>query len=95
MKIPFFNKPKYMAPQVSPVLERAAEDQTGTYINEKQRYFLVKIYDDGTPDSMAKALGALEVAKDVVKANLSAWHMKEAQRKAILTPNGNGGRHVI
>ena len=97
MKVPFFGKPnKYQAPQISPIPERAQEDQSGTYINEGKRAFVVKIFDDGTPDSLAKAIGALEIAKDVVKQTLTMWHMKEAKRKAILVPNVNGGGpHVI
>lgn len=97
MKIPFFGKKQYMAPQVSPIPERAEKEKTGTYINESKRAFVINIFDDGTEDSLAKAVGALDIAKDVVKHHMSLWHMKEAQRRAILVPNGNGkgGPHVI
>lgn len=97
MKIPFFGKKEYMAPQVSAIPERGEQEKTGTYIHEVKRAFVVKIFDDGTEDSLARAIGALDIAKDVVKQNMSLWHMKEAQRRAILVPNGNGkgGPHVI
>lgn len=91
MQIPFFNqKPQYRAPQVPPVPARKEGEETGVYVNESERCFLVRIYDTGSPHDIALALGTLRIAEDVVKQTLSSWHTREARRSAILRPsNGN------
>jgi hypothetical protein len=90
MKFPSFGKKEYSAPQIAPVPEENTTDQNGTYINEAKRQFQVKIVDTGKMEDLALALGTLEIAKDVIKQTMSAWHMKDAQRKAILVPRSNG-----
>ena len=37
---------------------------------------------DSYLEDLALAIGTLEIAKDVIKSTMSAWHMKDAQRKA-------------
>lgn len=95
MKFPFKKNP-YNEPQVAPVPEGQSMEQTGTYINEGQRQIMVKICDTGSPTDLATALGALEIAKDVIKQTLTAWHMKDRQRKGIIVPktNGQGALHA-
>lgn len=83
-----FGKPKYQAPQISPIPEGQTTDQNGTYINEAGRQIIVKIFDDGSPKALKEALGDLEIAKDVVKNTLSQWHFKDQRRSGILVPNG-------
>lgn len=94
MKVPFFNqKPEYKAPQIAPIPEGQADKQSGVLINEQGRCFRVEIFDHGTPQSLAEALGTLEIAKDVIKQQMSIWHVKEQKRAAILIPRGNGNGH--
>lgn len=98
MKFPF-GPNKYNQPQVSlapPVPEENSTEKTGTYINEQKRQIIVQIFDTGSPEFLATALGALEIAKDVVKQTLTAWHQSDRNRKGILVPkpNGNGDLHV-
>jgi hypothetical protein len=90
MKIPFFGKPQYQAPQVASVPEGQTSMNSGTFINEKERQIVVKIFDDGSPAALAIALGTLEVAKDIVKHQLTAWHDKERRVKGIIQVQGNG-----
>jgi len=90
MKIPFFGKPEYQKPQISPVPDGQSSDESGTFINEGQRQILVKIVDGGKPQDLVIALGTLQVAADIVKQTLSAWHMKDARVKGILKVHGNG-----
>ena len=90
MKFPSFGKKEYAVPQVAKVPEENSTDQNGTYINEAKRQFQVKIIDTGKMEDLALAIGTLEIAKDVIKQTMSAWHMKDAQRKAILIPRSNG-----
>ena len=90
MKFPNFGKKEYLVPQIAPVPPENSVDQNGTYINEAKRQFQVKIIDTGKMEDLALAIGTLEIAKDVIKQTMSAWHMKDAQRKAILVPRSNG-----
>lgn len=90
MKFPNFGKKEYSVPQVAPVPSENSVEQNGTYINEAKRQFQVKIIDTGKMDDLTLAIGTLEIAKDVIKATMSTWHQKDAQRKAILVPRGNG-----
>ncbi len=89
---PFFNfgKPKYQAPQVAPVPEGKSERNNAVYINEDKRCLRIDIFDNGAAWDLEMALGTLEVAKGVVANTISTWHAKEAQRKSILIPRGNG-----
>jgi hypothetical protein len=92
MKFPFGGNGgnKYQVPQVADIPERKAEDQTGTYINESERMIMIKIFDSSDPLVLAAALGTLEMAKDIVKQQLTAWHDRERRRSAILTPKLHG-----
>ena len=94
--IPKFGKKEYQEKQVAPVPEGQNASQSGTFINESQRQILVKIVDDGNPSALAIALGTLEIATDIVKRQLSEWHMKDNKHKTIITPAPiqNGGLHV-
>lgn len=95
MKVPFFKqKPEYAAPQVAPIPEDQATKQSGVLINEQGRCFRVEIVDHGTPESLAMALGNLEIAKDVIKQQMSVWHSRDQRRAAILVPRGNGNGHA-
>ena len=98
MKIPFFGKTKYQAPQISPVPEGQAATMSGTYINEERREILVRIFDGGKPEDLALAIGTIRIAEDIIKQTISLWHTKEQRRSALLVPcgtNGKGGPHVI
>ena len=90
MKFPNFGKKEYSVPQIAPIPAENSVDQNGTYINEAKRQFQVKIIDTGKMEDLALAIGTLEIAKDVIKQTMSAWHMKDAQRKAVLIPRSNG-----
>lgn len=94
--IPRFGKPPYQAPQVAPIPEGRDKQTNGVYINEATRAIRIDIFDSGVPGTLENAVGTLELAKDVVKAKISEWHIKEQRRSAILTPkiDGNGGFHV-
>lgn len=85
-----FGKDKYARPQISPVPEGQKEKMSGTMINESARQIRVEIFDCGTPEDLLKALGHLEIAKDIVKQTLSVWHEKDRRVKGIITPPGNG-----
>jgi len=89
-RIPRFGKPEYQAPQTPPVPQGQTSEESGTFINEKERQILVKIVDGGKPQDLAIALGTLQVAADIVKQTLSVWHMKDARSKGILKIQGNG-----
>lgn len=92
MKVPFFGKPEYQAPQVSSVPPGQKSENSGTYVNEERREIMVRIFDDGTPKALSLALGELAIASDVIKQTISDWHMKEARKKAILVPRGLNGK---
>ena len=90
MKFPQFGKKEYAAPQVSSVPEGQGSDMSGTFINEGQRQILVKLCDGGKPEDLQMALGTLEIAKDIVKQTLTAWHQKDARTKGLIKVTGNG-----
>ena len=84
-----YNQPKPIDPPPVPTEEHPRRN--GVFINEKERSIQVVIYENGE-QSMGMALGSLEMAKDVVKQQLTAWHMREKQRTGILVPS-NGRAH--
>lgn len=90
----FIPKPGYRVVPPPPIPERKEEERTGTYVNESGRAILVKLYDDGTPDGLARLLGELELAKDVVKSQISNWHVREEASKKLtsgtIVPKVNG-----
>ncbi len=88
-----FGKEKYAAPQVSPIPEGQSSQESGTLINEAKRQIQVLLFDDGSPAALAIALGTLEVAKDIVKHQLSAWHDKDRKVKGIIIPHVEGNGH--
>ena len=85
-----FGKPEYQAPKVSPVPDGQSSQGSGTMINESTRQIQVIIFDGGRPEDLAIALGTLEIAKDVVKHQISAWHEKDRRLKGIISVGGNG-----
>lgn len=92
-KIFNFGKPQYQAPQIAPIPDDQDKKTSGVLINEQGRCFRVEIFDHGTPQSLAEALGTLEIAKDVIKQQMSIWHVKEQKRSGLLVPGGNGNGH--
>ena len=65
--------------------------RNGIFVNEKDRSLQIILYQNGE-QSLGMALGSLEMAKDMVKQQLTAWHMREQKRPSILVP-GNGRSH--
>lgn len=91
---PFWKKNPYNQPHPidpPPVPTEEHPRRNGIFINEKERSIQVVIYENGE-QSMGMALGSLEMAKDVVKQQLTAWHMREKPRTGILVPS-NGRAH--
>ncbi len=90
MKMPFFKPNKYNVPQVAPVPADNEAVANGVYINEARRCFRIDIFDKGTPGTLESALGTLEIAKDILKHQIPAWHAKQQAQRGILVPKGNG-----
>lgn len=90
MKFPF-PKNKYTESQAElcpPVPDGQTTDKNGTYISDKDRQFVIKIFDSGRPQDLALALGTLDIAADVIKNQMSRWHQADANRKpsGIIVP---------
>ena len=83
------SQPPPIEPPPSPTDEHPRRN--GIFLNEKDRSIQVIIYENGE-QSLPMALGSLEMAKDVVKQQLTAWHIRETRRPGILVP-GNGKVH--
>jgi hypothetical protein len=86
-----FRPNKYNVPQpkveICPaVSEGQTSDNNGTYVSDKDRQFVVKIYDGGKPSDLAVALGTLEIAADIIKNQMSRWHQADANRSGIIVP---------
>ena len=96
MKNPFkpngYNAPA--PPPIAAVPEHQSSAMNGTYISERDRQFVVKIYDGGKPEDLACALGTLEIAKDIIKNTLSQWHIREKSNKGIIIPEIAGSSRV-
>ncbi len=90
----FIPKPQHRVIPPAAIPERKEEDQTGTYINEGARAILVKLFDDGTTEGLKRLIGELELAKDIVKSQISNWHVREQAAKnltqGIIVPRANG-----
>lgn len=65
--------------------------RNGVFMNEQERSLQVIIYQNDD-DSIARALGSLEMAKDIVKSKMTEWHLRQTRRPTILVP-GNGTSH--
>jgi hypothetical protein len=81
--------PAPLDPPPSPSEENPRKN--AIFVNEKERALQIMIYENGD-DSIARGLGALEMAKDMLKSKLTEWHMRQKQRSGILVP-GNGKVH--
>ena len=84
-----YNQPRPIDPPPAPTEEHPRRN--GIFINEKERSIQVVIYENGET-SISMGLGSLEMAKDVLKQQLTAWHMREKPRAGILVPS-NGRPH--
>ena len=60
-------------------------------VNEEQKFLEVRLYFNDE-ESIQKALGTLEISKDVVKGKMVQWRQNVARRNSILVP-GNGRAH--
>lgn len=85
-----FGKDAYRAPQVAAIPEGQTSELNGTFVNEEKRQIIIRICDGGNMQDLPVALGTLEIAKDIIKNTLSVWHAKDARRKSLIMPNGNG-----
>lgn len=82
------SQPASEAPPPSPTDENPRRN--GILVNDQEKSILVRIYQNGD-ESLCQALGSLEMAKDVVKQQLTAWHMR--QRKSPILVPSNGRAH--
>ena len=85
-----YNEPRPMPPPPAPTEEKPRKNVVGA--NEEQRYMEVVIYYNDDDESIQKALGTLEIAKDVVKGKMVEWRARQQRRTRILVPE-NGKAH--
>ena len=83
------SRPAPIDPPPTPTEE--APRRNGIFVDDQERSLQVVIYENDE-DSIPRALGSLEMAKDVVKQKLMEWHMRQKTRTHILVP-GNGRSH--
>ena len=77
-----YNQPAPMPPPPAPTEENPRKNVVG--VNDEHRYLEILVYynDD---ESIQKALGTLEIAKDVIKGKMVEWRARQ-QRPGILVP---------
>ena len=81
-----YNQPAPLPPPPEPTEENPRVNDF--LVNEKDRAIRITLYHNGQ-DSICKALGSLEMAKDLVKQKMSYWSSREGPR--ILVPSN--GKH--
>jgi hypothetical protein len=76
------------APIASPPIPTEENPRrNGIFINQQERSLQIIVYQNDE-DSIPRALGSLEMAKDVVKQQMSQWHSRQRGNGILVPSNG-------
>jgi len=83
-----YNEPRPMPPSPAPTEEKPRANIVG--VDDSEQFLEIRLFFNDQ-ESIQKALGTLEIAKDIIKRKMVEWRQRQRQ-PSILVPN-NGRSH--